>query len=124
MPVTVTAEGLPAGEEFQLVWRTVDGAWKVTDAEYHGHEYRAVAYEIAKAKTDQAGRLSANFVVPEDFGFMHDIVLQQSGRLFTQTGFSIDMTVDSPRNGPVGAPITVEVKGIGWRSLVNSWDLL
>jgi hypothetical protein len=27
-PLTVTAEGLPAGEEFQLVWRTVDGAWK------------------------------------------------------------------------------------------------
>jgi len=54
-PVTVTAEGLPAGEEFQLVWLTVDAAWKVTDAEYHGREYRAVAYEIAKAKTDQAG---------------------------------------------------------------------
>jgi len=124
-PVTVTAQGLPAGEEFQLVWRTVDGAWKVTDAEYHGREYRAVAYEIAKAKTDQAGRLSANFVVPEDFGFMHDIVLQQSGRLFTQTGFSIDMAVEiSPKSGPVGTPITVEVKGIGWRSLVNSWDLL
>src|ERR1700730_19463970 len=58
-PLTVTAEGLPAGEEFQLVWRTVDGAWKVTDAEYHGREYRAVAYEIAKVETDQAGRLSA-----------------------------------------------------------------
>jgi hypothetical protein len=124
-PLTVTAEGLPAGEEFQLVWRTVDGAWKVTDAEYHGREYRTVAYQIAKAKTDQAGRLRAQFVVPEDFGFMHDIVLQQSGRLFTQTGFSIDMTVEiSPKSGPVGTPIVVEVKGIGWRSLVNSWDLL
>ena len=124
-PLTVTAEGLPAGEEFQLVWRTVDGAWKVTDAEYHGREYRAVAYEIAKAKTDQAGHLSATFVVPEDFGFMHDIVLQQGARLFTQTGFSIDMTVEiSPKNGPVGTPITIEIKGIGWRSLVNSWDLL
>ena len=124
-PLTVTAEGLPPGEEFQLVWRTVDGAWKVTDAEYHGREYRAVAYEIAKAKTDEAGRLSAKFVVPEDFGFMHDIVLQQSGRLFTQTGFSTDMTVEiSPKSGPVGTPITFEVKGIGWRSLVNSWDLL
>jgi len=124
-PVTVTAEGLPAEEEFQLVWRTVDGEWKVTDAEYHGREYRAVAYEIARARTDRDGRLSAKFVVPEDFGFMHDIVLQQSGRLFTQTGFSIDMIVGiSPKSGPVGTPITVEVKGIGWRPLVNSWDLL
>src|SRR5215469_4343346 len=124
-PVTVTAEGLPAEEEFQLVWRTVDGVWKVTEAEYHGREYRAVAYEIARAKTNQAGRLSAKFAVPEDFGFMHDIVLQQGGHLFAQTGFSIDMTVEiSPKSGPVGTPITVEVKGIGWRSLVNSWDLL
>src|SRR5207253_8688873 len=78
-----------------------------------------------RRKTDQAGRLSANFVVPEDSGFMHDIVLQQGGRLFTQSGFLIDMTVEiSPKSGPVGTPIVVEVKGIGWRSLVNSWDLL
>jgi hypothetical protein len=124
-PLTVTAEGLPAGEEFELVWRTVDGAWKVANAEYHGRDYRAVAYQIAKVRTDHAGHLGATFVAPEDFGFMHDIVLQQESRLFTQTGFSIDMTVEiSPKSGPVGAPITVEVKGIGWRSLVNSWDLL
>src|SRR4029077_6106467 len=114
-----TAEGLPPGEEFQLVWRTVDGAWKVTDAEYRGREYRAVDYEIAKLKTDQTGRLNAQFVAPEDFGFMHDIVLQQGGRLFTQTGFSIPMTVEiSPKSGPVGTPISVEAKAIGWRPLV------
>src|SRR6266404_2532924 len=83
-PLTVTAEELPAGEEFQLVWRTVDGAWKVTDAEYHGREYRAIAYEIVKAQTDRARRLRAKVLLPEYFGCMHDIVLQQSGRLFTQ----------------------------------------
>jgi hypothetical protein len=123
--LTVTAEGLPTGQEFQLVWRTVNGAWKVTDAEYHGRNYEPVAYEIAKVKTDQAGRLSATFVTPEDFGFMHDIVLQQGDHLFTQAGFSIDMTVEiSPKSGPVGTPIAVEVRGIGWRPLLNSWDLL
>jgi hypothetical protein len=122
---TVSGEGLPAEQAFQLVWRTVDGAWKVTASEYHGREYRAVAFEIAKVKTDQFGRLSVQFVVPEDFGFMHDIVLQQETRLVTQTGFSIDMAVEiSPKSGPVGTPITVEVKGIGWRPLVNSWHLL
>ena len=63
--------------------------------------------------------------MPEDFGFMHDIVLQQDGRVFTQVGFSIDMTVEiSPKSGPVGTPIAVEVSGIGWRPLVNSWNLL
>ena len=124
-PLAVIAEGLPAEQEFQLVWRTVNGAWKVTDAEYHGRDYNPVAYEIAKVKTDRAGRLSATFITPEDFGFMHDIMLQQGGRLFTQVGFAIDMTVEiSPKSGPVGTPIAVEVKGIGWRPLFNSWDLL
>src|SRR4029079_5757410 len=38
-PVTVTGEGFPAGQELQLVWRTVKGHWKVTIAEYYGREF-------------------------------------------------------------------------------------
>lgn len=124
-PVKVMAEGLPAGQEFQLVWRTVKGGWKVDGAAYHGREYVPVAYEIAKVKSDEAGKLSATFTAPEDFGFLHDIVLQQGERLLTQVGFHIDMTMDiSPKSGPVGTPITVDVKGVGWRYLQNSWMLL
>jgi hypothetical protein len=37
-PVRVTAEGLPADTQFELVWRTVRGSWKVGDGEYHGRE--------------------------------------------------------------------------------------
>src|SRR5215831_4216057 len=123
--VTLTAAGLPPGQEFQLLWSTAAGAWKVTDAEYHGREFTPVAYEIAKARTDQSGRLSVNFIAPDDYGFMHDIVLQQGSRLFTQAGFNLDMTVDiSPKSGPVGTPIRVDVKGIGYRSLYNSWDAI
>src|ERR1700676_5147678 len=76
-PLTVTAEKLPPNQEFQLIWRTVKGSWKVADAEYHGRDFQPVAYEIAKVKSDQAGRLTAKFLTPEDFGFVHDIVLQQ-----------------------------------------------
>jgi hypothetical protein len=124
-PVTVSGDKLPANQEFQLVWRTVKGSWKVADAQYHGREYKPVAYEIAKVRTDAAGGLRAAFNAPEDFGFSHDIVLQQGDRLLTQVGFSIDMTVTvSPETGPVGTPVTVEVKGIGWRELFNSWVLL
>jgi hypothetical protein len=124
-PFTVKGEKLPPNQEFQLIWRTVDGHWKVTDSEYKGREFIPVAYQMAKVKSDADGRLSATFVAPEDFGFVHDIMLQQGGRLMTQVGYSVDMTVDiSPKSGPVGTPITVQVKGIGWRSLYNSWDLL
>jgi hypothetical protein len=123
--VKVTAEGLPGDSEFQLVWRTVKGSWKVAQGEYHGREYAPAAFELAAVRSDAAGRLAATFRVPEDFGFLHDVVLQRGERLFIQAGFSVDMSVElSPETGPVGTPITVEVKGIGWRPLESSWMLL
>ena len=79
-PVTLIAAGLPPSQEFQLVWNTATGAWKVTEAEYHGREFTPVAYEIAKAKTDQSGRLSVNFIAPDDYGFMHDKIGRASCR--------------------------------------------
>ncbi len=124
-PVQVAAEGLPADTDFELVWRTVKGAWKVAQAEYHGREYTPAAFEIATVRTDGTGRLAATFTVPEDFGFQHDVVLRQGERVFIQAGFAVDMSVTlSPPSGPVGTPITVEVKGIGWRPLESSWMLL
>ena len=77
--------GTAPEQEFDLVWRTVKGKWKVADAEYHGREYEPVAYRIAKVRTDAAGNASVGFVAPEDYGFNHDIVLQQGHRLLNQT---------------------------------------
>ena len=124
-PVTVTGSGLPADQEFDLVWRTVKGSWKVADAEYHGREYTPVGYVIAKVKTDAAGAFTASFDAPDDFGFWHDVTLQSADRLLTKAAFNVEMTVNiSPASGPVGTPITVDVKGIGWKQLENSWLLL
>ncbi len=77
-------------------------------------------------KSDKAGRIKASFVAPEDFGFQHDIVVQQGNRLLTQTAFHLDMTVrlTGPSSGPIGTPIAIEVTGIGWRELEGSWVLL
>jgi hypothetical protein len=124
-PVTVRAEGLPVGQEFDLVWRTVKGSWQVANAEYQGRDYAPVGYLIAKVKADDAGVFTATFNAPDDFGFWHDVTVQQSDRLFTQAAFYVEMTVDiTPASGPVGTPITVDVKGIGWKQLQNSWLLL
>ncbi len=124
-PVSVTADGLPANTQVQIVWRTVKGSWNVSNAEYHGRTFKPVAYQIAKVTSDAKGVATTHFVAPDDFGFTHDVIVQQGTRLLSQTGFYIDMTVAvSPKSGPVGQPITVDVKGIGWRSLHNSWQLL
>ncbi|HXJ01503.1 MAG TPA: hypothetical protein VNH44_09775 [Micropepsaceae bacterium] len=124
-PFTLKAEKLPPNQEFEFVWRTVSGRWNVTETEYKGRQYTPATLLMGKAKSDGQGRLSATFTTPDDFGFDHDIMLQQGDRLMTQTSYSVDMTVDiSPKSGPVGTPITVTVKGMGSRSLYNSWDLL
>jgi len=124
-PVTVTGEGLPAGQEFALAWSTVHGSWKVTTSEYYGREFTPVSYRIATVKSDDAGRIAATFEAPDDFGFLHDIVLQQGTRLLTQGAFNIDMTVTlASDRGPVGSPIELEVHGYGYRELEDSWVLL
>ena|SRR5436190_13260628 len=125
-PLTVTGENFPPEQELELVWRTVKGSWKVTIAEYFGREFTPAAYRIATVKSDKAGHISTSFVAPEDFGFMHDIVVQQGSRLLTQTAFNLDMTakIVGPTSGPIGSSIQVEVQGIGWRELEGSWVLL
>src|SRR5688572_29231784 len=125
-PLTVTGEGFPPEQELELVWRTVKGRWKVTIAEYHGREFSPVAYRIATVKSDKQGGIAARFTAPEDFGFLHDIVIQQGNRLLTQTAFHLDMTarITGATSGPIGTPIEIEVQGIGWRELEGSWVLL
>jgi hypothetical protein len=124
-PFTVTVEDLPPNEEFQLVWTTVNGMWHVTTSEYNGREFVPVAYEMATLRTDAEGRLEATFETPEDFGFLHDIVLQQGDRLFTKAAYNVEMSVNiTPASGPVGTPIHFEIKGIGYRDLERSWNIL
>lgn len=124
-PVFVTGSRLPPNQTFELVWRTEKGAWKAGAGEYHGREYTPVGYVVAEVMTDENGAFSAGFEVPEDFGFWHDVTVQNDDRLFTQSAFHVDMAIDiSPKSGPVGTMITVDVKGIGSRQLQNSWLLL
>jgi hypothetical protein len=123
--VTVSGEAFAPDQEFDLIWRTVKGRWKVTVAEYHGREFTPVGYRIATLKSGKAGHIATSFVAPEDFGFLHDIVVQQGNRLLTQTAFNIEMTAKlAEDNGPLGSPIAIEVQGIGWRELEGSWVLL
>jgi hypothetical protein len=124
-PVTVTGQGFPSDQDFDLAWRTVNGSWKAGDGVYLGRDFQPAAYRIAAVRSDKAGNFTATFTTPEDFGFGHDIVLQQGDRLFTQTAFDTDMTVKlKSDHGPVGGPIEIEVNGIGWQALQGSWMLL
>src|SRR6267154_2683725 len=81
-PFKVLGEKFPPNQEVQLIWRTVNGRWTVTETEYKGREFIPADYLMAKVKSDAQGRFTANFTTPDDFGFEHDIVAQQ-GASFT-----------------------------------------
>jgi hypothetical protein len=124
-PVTINGQGFAPDQELELAWRTVTGHWNAGDGEYHGRQFDPVAYRIATVRSDKDGRITAQFVAPEDFGFEHDIVVQQGNRQLTQTAFDLDMTVKlKSDHGPAGSPIEVEATGIGWQYLQASWMLI
>jgi hypothetical protein len=117
--------GFSPGQKLDLVWRTVEGRWKAGNGEYHGREYAPVGYRVAEVSAGADGAFDVAFAVPEDFGFAHDVVVQQGERLLTQANFNLDMTWSvSPKQAVSGAPVTIDIKGIGFRELENSWDLV
>lgn len=127
--VSVFAEGLPASSEFDLIWAGAEGRWIIEGEmgeEYHGREYIPTTSVLRSVRTDAAGELESSFVVPEDFGFGHDVSLvDPEGVIRNKALFTLDMEVTvSPTEGPPGTPITIEVRGMGWQTLENNRTVL
>jgi hypothetical protein len=125
--VTATASGLKAQTAYDVIWTTVDGKWALNadKTEYKGRTYTPAQKVLKKVTTDTAGGFVTTFQIPDnDFGFQHDVLVRASGEdiIRNKSGFDVDLQVSiSPKSGPVGTPITIEAKGIGWRQLENSW---
>lgn len=123
--VTVTGEGLPEARDLELAWSTASGSWVVQgdlSEEYHGREFATATESMGTFRTDEDGSFTTDFVVPEGFGFAHDvIVMDTSGTVLNKALFDVGMEVSiSPTEGPPGTPITIEVKGMGWQTLEDT----
>src|SRR5439155_5369515 len=72
--VRVAAADLPAGKTAELQWGTVTGGWVVEDY-YHfkGKKYKETTSSLGKFNIDSDGRLDARFVIPEDYGGVHEV---------------------------------------------------
>jgi len=127
--VAVTGTGLPVSEEFELAWFTVDCNW-VLEGEQHedylGRQCRGRHEVLDTVQTDASGALEASFVVPDDYGFGHDVgLIDAAGVLRNKALIRVGMQVSvTPESGPVGTPITIEVKGMGWQSLEDTRTIL
>src|SRR4029078_3048211 len=119
-PFTVSGEGFAAGAAVEFSWSTVEASYvtKVLpdNLEYHERKYDEKRVVLGRARADAHGRVNAKFTAPEDFGEVHDVFAVVEGRDIARGGFrTLRSASFTPKAGPVGTPITITVKGIGWR---------
>ena len=121
--VRATAEGLPAGENVDLTWGTVTGGWVIQDYYYfRGRKYSETTLSLGKFPVSASGRLDAAFAIPEDYGGVHDVMATIDGRVVAQNGVEVTQSFEmTPASGPIGTPIELRVKGLGWRTMENTW---
>lgn len=119
-PFTITADGLPANQQIEFFWTTVDGSYITRilpdNLEYDERRYDEKRIALGRAQADAQGRVIAKFVAPEDFGEVHDIFAASDGKDMARGGFRILRSATmTPAKGALGTPITVAVKGMSWR---------
>ncbi|HET8569334.1 MAG TPA: hypothetical protein VFM93_10155 [Candidatus Limnocylindria bacterium] len=126
-PVTATASGLRPQTKYDLMWATGKVQWKLSEdrSRYVGREPRGVQQLLQSVTTDAAGAFKVTFKVPQGFGYGHDVMVVDEQKVIrNKSFFDVEMvTTITPTSGPVGTPITIEVKGIGWQSYQNSFQL-
>ena len=121
--VHVTAAGLPAGKTVDLIWGTATGGWVIEDY-YHfrGKKYEESTVSLGRFPIDATGKLDARFTIPEDYGGVHDIIAMVDGTRVAQNGVEVTQSFEmNPKFGPVGTPIELKVKGLGWRTMESTW---
>ena len=121
--VRAAATDLPPGKTVDLSWGTVEGGWVVEDY-YHfgGKKYSETTRKLGEFPTDSSGRLDASFAIPEDYGGVHEVVALIDGKAVAQNGIDVTQSFElTPTSGPVGTPIELKVKGLGWRTMESTW---
>jgi hypothetical protein len=125
--VTATATGMKPSTKYDLMWLTGKVAWKLSDdkSKYLGRDAKTIQQSLASVTTDATGAFTTTFAVPQGFGYSHDVMVVDAQKTIRNKAlFDVDMTTTiTPTSGPVGTPITVEVKGIGYQSYQNSFQL-
>lgn len=123
--VEVSGSGYPAGAQVGLVWYSAEGRYELEGIELVGPRFVPTARVLTTVPADQGGNISTQFQVPTDFGGPHDVrgavdnlEISQAG-MIVMPSFSI-----SPREGPVGTMIEVQITGVDWDPQINSWPIL
>lgn len=114
--VEARAAGLPPGATLEFVWFSAEARWVVENALYLGVKAGETKTPVLKVAADAQGQAAFSFVVPEDYGYVHNTALVAGDKEVARQGFVVvpQLTL-SPTSGPLGTPITVKVTGLGYR---------
>ncbi len=99
------------------------GGWVIEDY-YHfrGKKYNEAAIPLGTFTVDASGAFNARFPIPEDYGGVHDVVALIDSVPVAQNGIEVTQSFEmSPASGPIGTPIELRVKGLGWRTMESTW---
>jgi hypothetical protein len=98
-----------------LVWETQAGS-RVTEAGYAPRET-----DIGTAKVGPDGKIAMPFVIPDDLGGLHAISIRARDTTLARTAFVVETSIVSisPTSGPVGTPVSIHLKGVGWTDYDN-----
>ncbi len=123
--VVATMTDLAPGATVDVVWMSAAADWNVADGRFYGVVAEETRTVIATATVAADGTASATFVVPEDFGYVHNVFVEAAGAQVARGGFIVvpNVTIE-PSAGPVGTPITVTMTGVGYRFWEIAWHLL
>ncbi len=121
--IDATADGLPPGRAVDLMWQTVNGGWVIEDYfHFRGKKFTETATSLGQTVIGADGRLTAHFPIPEDYGGVHELIVSDNGTPIAQGGIEVSQTFEMrPTEGPVGTPIEIRVKGLGWRTMESTW---
>jgi hypothetical protein len=111
------------------MWDTVDCQWLLagtSNEQYRGRTCTPRSVPLDTLMTGPDGALQGSFTVPDDFGFAHNVsVVDDTGVLRNRALFDVAMQVSvTPTDGPVGTPITLEVKGMGVQTMEDTRAIL
>ena len=109
------ATGFPDGASLDLVWQTAVGN------RVDGIGFAPQENILARVTVGRDGVLDVPLSIPDDVGGLHGVALRDGDRTLARTHFVIETSVVgmTPTSGPVGTPVTIHLKGVGWTEYDN-----
>jgi len=112
---TLRGEGFPANATLQLAWQTSVGS------RVSGNGFESQEQEFGTVKVGADGRINLPVTVPDDLGGLHGLAVRNGDKTLGRVFFVIETSIASisPTSGPVGTPVTIHLKGVGWTEYDN-----